>query len=262
MRFVEALLAFVLRTMRTLLFVQGIALSTALLATPLIGGEGVFPWVATLWRAAVQVGLTLFGTGALMTIAERTVPLSASRGEEPATFRPALFALGVLFLAALSYLRSEPLVALWGEIAEHLRRAGFWAEIERGGTGSGLVMLPIMVALLIPILETATAIFLVVLPPLTIVLVILRSTMLARLFAMLVACQLGLVAAGLLASGAFSSVSSEALAAMRESGDAGTLEVGNALTRADSVLAGTAWAFVLPAVGYLVWGAFLVRRQR
>lgn len=95
-----------------------------------------------------------------------------------------------------------------------------------------------------------------------IVLLLTRSRLFVKIFAMLVVCQAGLVLAGVLAADAFSRLAAEAMAAMTADRDGEVQRVAEELRRAQSVLVSTATAFVTPMLGHLAWLPFLWSSRR
>jgi hypothetical protein len=87
---------------------------------------------------------------------------------------------------------------LWGDVSTRLDDVGFWPALQRADPHGGIVILPILVALFVPSLETVTAFFLIAVPPAMLVLLVTRSPFFPKIFAMLSVCQVGLVLAGVI----------------------------------------------------------------
>ncbi len=118
-------------------------------------------------------------------------------------------------------------------------------------------MIPIFLALFVPLLLTAAAMFSVVFPLALFPLLTARSRLFPTLLVMGVICQVALVLTGWIAADAFARLATQALAAMAASGDAEVLRVGGELDWATGILTRTALALVAPTLGLLAWSVFL-----
>jgi hypothetical protein len=256
-RVAERLLLFVFSLVRTACFMVGLSLLAALLGAPAMGTGGP-TWLIAMIDGAIGLGVVLTATGAALQAALRfqlrPEPADAPhRGVWPSALG---FSMGLLALWAL--VRCADLFLLWNLAAGLLDQAGFDDVLASGGQGSGLVVLPILVALLVPSLQTLAAVFLVAVPIALVPLLAARSPRFPTLFTMLVATQAGLVAASLLASHTFGQIVTEAIAAMQASGDAGVVRAIEMATRLLDLVRSTAGGFVLPALGFLLWLPFLL----
>ncbi|HET9064065.1 MAG TPA: copper resistance protein CopC, partial [Candidatus Binatia bacterium] len=210
------------------------------------------------------VGATLFAAGLLLSVPRRVPAVVANAGGDGARSGwpwPSLLGLSLVVLPVVACARAAELVPLWREIAELLGRVGFWEEIASGSQFSGLVMLPILVALFVPSLETAAALLLIAPPPVLLVLLMTRSRRFPEIFAMLVVCQAGLVVSSLFAADAFSRVATEAITAMTAADDVEVHRAAEVLRGAQQTLATTASALVVPMLGYLAWLPLLLRTR-
>jgi methionine-rich copper-binding protein CopC len=255
----ERLLLLVFRLAQVAFLTQGVAVGAGLLATSALRSQDTPPWLESAIRSSMLVGGVLFVAGLLLVSAQRVPP---SREEDDAGWtgaRRALLGLSLVALSALAAIGASDLGPLWREITKLLEDTGFWREIGKPSQFSGVVMLPILVALFVPLLETTAACFLIVVPALLLILLLTRSRLLPAIFAMSVVCQAGLVLAGLLASDAFSQIATEAIAAMTTADDVEVHQAATLLREADDVLSKSAKAFVAPLVGFLVWLPLLLR---
>ncbi len=247
---------------RTAFLAQGLAMSTAMLAAPGSSRPDAWPWLRVAFRSSLAIGATLFVTGVLLVVTRHRITPRRGDAAAPSWPWPLLLGLSLAVLPAAAYAGSSELFALWREIAELLNQIGFFEELKRGSQFSGIVMLPILVALFVPLLEASAAFFLIAAPLGLLVLLTTRSRLFPKLLAMLVACQAGLVLASLLAADAFSRVAAEAIRAMAAAEDAEVHRAAETLAHGASVLESTAAAFVTPLLGYLVWlPALLLSRQ-
>lgn len=187
-----------------------------------------------------------------MIAARRVRVTHTSSGGEPARPWPLLLGLSLLALPAVAAIAASGLLPLWSTIAAKLGATGFWDGATSPGQYDGLVMLPILLALFIPVLVTTAAFFSVGFPLTLLPLLAARSRLFPTLLAMGAICQAALVLTGWIATDAFAR-----LAAMAASGDAEVLRVADELNRATGILTRTAIALVAPLLGMLAWLVFL-----
>jgi len=258
----ERLFSLLFWLVRSAFLVQGAALGAALMATSAIDRAGAPDWLEIVLRSAVFVSATLFLTGVLLAMARRLPFPRPGDDTEPSWPWPTLLALSLVVLPALAYARASELFSLWDDISKLLDRIGFWTALGKSDPYGGIVVLPILVALFVPTLEAVAAFFLIAAPPAAIVLLVSRSQLFPKIFAMLIACQAGIVLAGLISADAFSRVATEAFAVMSAAEDVEVQRAADELRRAQGVLASTAAAFVAPMSGYLAWLPFVLLSRR
>jgi hypothetical protein len=181
---------------------------------------------------------------------------------QPSSAWPGLLGLTLAALPAVAYAAASELFPLWRELWQLLDDIGFWAGLRQSGAYSGIVILPILAALFVPILEAATAFFLIAAPPAMIALLLTRSHRFPKIYVMLSVCQAGLVLAGLLGADAFSRLAAEAIAVMSTAQDVEVHRAAEKLRRAQGVLERAAPAFVVPMLGHLAWLPFLLSSRR
>jgi hypothetical protein len=254
---VERVLFAVFSLVRTASLMVGVALLAALLGTPAMGTDGP-DWLTAILDGAIRIGVVMTATGAALQMARRRDQPSAPANAAHRGSWPAALGFSIVLLALLALVRCSDLFLLWDLVAGLLDQAGFDEVFASGGQGSGLVVLPILVALLVPTLEALAAVFLVAVPLALLPLLAARSPRFPALFAMLVATQAGLVASSLFASQTFGQVVAEAIAAMQASGDADVVRATGTATRLLELVRSTAAGFVPPALGYLLWLPFLL----
>jgi hypothetical protein len=253
----ERLLHALFTLVRIACLMQGLALLTALVGVPGVRGEGT-EWIGTTIDGLVLAGAVLVATGIALVLAGRIEPRT---GEEPpmrGKLWPAALAATLVVMPLVSLPPAGELALLWSHISALLEQAGFREELARGGSGSGLVMLPILVALLVPILESVTAFFLVVAPPLLLVSLARRSAYFPRLFAMLVATQTGLAICSFAAAGTLSTLVTQVMSSMQASGDAEVLRAAEFAAQLLGLIDRAARGFALPVLGHFVWLPFLL----
>ncbi len=142
------------------------------------------------------------------------------------------------------------LPSLWRRIAAQLSAVGFWDGVARPDPYGGIVLLPIMLALMVPILLTAATAFSIGFPLALLPLLSGRRRLFPTLLAMGVVCQVALVLTGWIAADVFARLATEALTAMGTSGDAEVLRLGDELAWATGIMRRTALALAAPTLGH------------
>ena len=252
---VERLLLLAFWVAQALFILQGIAFGCASVATSAAAGAGAPPWLRSAMASGLLISGTYFGAGVLLIAARRWRSTHATRGESTSRW-PLLLGLSLLLLPVVAALAASSLPALWNKIGAQLSAVGFWDALTRPEP-SGAVMIPVFLALFVPLLLTAAAAFSVVFPLALFPLLVTRSRLLPTLLVMGVVCQIALVLTGWISADAFARLATQAHAALAASGDAEVLRVGEELDWATGTLTRTALALVVPALGLLAWSVFL-----
>ena len=259
----ERLLLLLFGLTRAAFLVQALAMGTSLLGVWMASRQAAPPWLEVALRSSLLIGATLAVAGILMVILASRQPAPRVDGDAASSWPwPGMLGLSLVALSAVACVGASNLVPLWREIATLLERIGFWAELQRSGPYSGIVLLPILMALFVPALETAGALFLSAVPLVMLVLLLTRSRRFPQIFAMMVVCQAALVLAGLLAAGVFSRLATEAMAAMAAAEDVEVHRVAERLQAGQGVLRSTAAALVAPMLGHLAWLPFVSSPRR
>jgi len=158
---------------------------------------------ATIARSTLLTGVVFVGAGVLIVAARRLVPRIRPADVPARTGAPHrddwMWVTGPLMLglAGVAGVASAELLRLWQEILVILDRLDFLKEAERAGVFSGLVVVPALAALSLPILEATAALFLTVVPVLLFALFTTRSVFFRRAFLVAVICQVALAVTGL-----------------------------------------------------------------
>jgi len=160
---------------RAAFLTQGLAMCTAMISVPIASRPGAWPWLQIAFRSSLAIGATLFVTGVLLFVARHRTTPRAGDDATPTWPWPLLLGLCLVGLPAAAYAGVSDLGALWREIGVLLDQIGFWKELQRSNQFSGIVLLPILFALFVPLLETAAAFFLIAVPLGLLVLLLTRS---------------------------------------------------------------------------------------
>lgn len=246
---VEGTVHFLLGTARRVFILQGLAFACAGAVALVAAPQDSPDWVRSAAVSALLVSATFF-LGGVLLVAEARRRGDATGTAEPAWPSRAVLGVSFLLLPAVSAAAASGLPALWSEIAAHLRAAGVWDAVARADPFAGIVLLPIFVALLVPVLVTATALWSIAFPLGLLLLLGLRSSHLPALRRGAIR-QAALAIAGWIAADGLRRLAVPAVAAMVASGDAEVVEVSRQLENATEVLGRSATALIVPAGGML-----------
>lgn len=254
---IERFLLLLFSMARGAFLLQGVAAGCACMAALSLAPADPPAWLRGAMASTLLLSGTFFISGLLLIAVRRwRVPDASVRGEAAWPW-PTLLAISLLALTILAGVAGSGLPPLWSAISDRLDAVGFWDEWARGGTNSGLVMLPLMASLVVPLLVTASVVFAIALPVGLLPLLALRSRLFPTLLALGAVCQVALVAAGWISTHALSQLVEQGLAAMEASGDAEVLSLASELEGALGALFRTATALAAPTVGLLAWLAYL-----
>jgi hypothetical protein len=241
---------------RPLFVLQALALGTAAVATLVVAGGA---WPDWLIRAAVSgaaLSVTLLITGLLLSKARGWEERERSIEHDAATW-PVPLGLTLILIAGLAAYGASPLVAFWCEIFVRLNGNVDWNDLSRPAPNAGLILLPILAALMVPALVTVTALAAIALPLAILVLLPNRRPRLLALVAMSAVCLAGLALAGWLAARTLAASVDAAAVLMRDLGDAEVMQVAEQLTQGSTVVTRTALYLFVPAAGLVAWVAGL-----
>lgn len=254
---IERLLLLLFGMAQRAFLLQGVAATCAWTAAIALAPADPPAWLRRAMTSTLLLSGAFLVAGLLLIAVRRWRVPDANARIEAAWPWPTLLAISLLASAILAGLAGSGLPPLWSAIANRLDAVGFWDEWARGGANSGLVMLPLMASLVVPVLVTASALFAMALPVGLLPLLAGRSRLFPTLLAMGAVCQVALVGTGWLSTRALSQLAEQALAAMAASGDAEVLAVASDLEHAIGALIRTATALAAPTVGLLAWLAYL-----
>ena len=254
---VERVLLLFFALAQSIFVLQGLSTGCALVAVFALGPTETPPWLRSTLISTLLVSATYFISGVLIFGARHWCEPRASGDIEPAWPWPGVLGISLLILSVYAAIASSRLPPVWNQISTYLTATGFWDEWARGGSNSALLLLPILLALYVPVQVTAAALFSIAFPLSLLPLLTARSRLFPSLLVRGAVCQTALVLTSWLATDILGRVGGQALAAMDASGDPEVLRVAGDLDRATGVLTQTAIALVAPLLVTLAWLVFL-----
>ena len=220
-----------------------------------------FGTTASSWaRRGLIFGALLSGTfaaAALLMWWIRSLPPPAKRADSGTSLWPVTFGLSLVLIIGLTILASAGLPALWRDIDVKLTAIGFWEGLSTSSQFGGIVLLPILMALCVPALVTATALFSGVFPIVLLARLPFRPLLFPTIVAMGAVVQTALAASSWLASAAMRELSQAAVVAMSSAPDQEVLQLAGELTARVAVLTTTAAMLLLPTAALAAWAVFL-----
>lgn len=253
---VERLLLLVLWAARSVFLLQGVAFGLASVTAFAVASTEMPAWLRATFVSSAMISGTFFVAGFLLTVERRWRVTRSGGNRKPTWPWPLPLGLSLLLLPAAAVIAASDLPALWSTIGTQLEAMGFWGGLTKPDN-SGMVMLPLFLALFVPALVSAAALYSVAFPLAMLSLLVTRSPLFPTLLAMGATCQATLVLNSWLASGALVRVVSALAAAMADGGDAEVLRVSGELEREAGILFRTALSLAVPTLGVLAWFAFL-----
>ena len=253
----ERLLLLLLAAVRVLCLLQGLAFATASAAALAAAPPESPPWLRAVGLAAAMVSTTFVVTGVLLVVARRWRVPAAGEAPEPLWPWRVALAVSLLGVALLAALGASNLPALWVTIGAQLNAIDFWSGAARSDPYGGIVLLPIMLALLVPALVSTAAVFAIAYPLALLLLMPARRPLFPTLLVMGGVCQAGLVLAGWLSAAMLRRLAEQATLAMDASGEPEVLRVSTDLRVATEVLSAAATALAVPTLIILAWALFL-----
>jgi hypothetical protein len=252
---VDRLMLWLFGVARNLFLLQTLAFACAAMASIAWGGT------ASSWAPrALIFGALLSGTFAAASLVLwwlRSLPPPGTRSDSGTLLWPAAFGLSLVLIIGLTVLASAGLPALWRDINVKLTAIGFWEGVTTSSQFGGIVLLPILMALCVPALVTATALFSGLFPIVLLARLPFRPLMLPAIAGMGAAVQTAMAASSWLASTAMSEISQAAVVAMSSAPDQEVVQLAGELVAAVAVLMTTATMLLVPTAALVAWGLFL-----
>lgn len=253
---IDRLLLWLFGVARSLFLLQMLAFGCAAAASMAWGGA-VSPWA----RRGLIFGALLSGTFAAASLLLwwiRSWPPADARSD-PGTLWPIAFGLSLMLIVGLTLLASAGLPALWRDINARLTAIGFQEGITTSSQSGGIVLLPILMALCVPALVTATALFSGLFPIVLLARLPFRPLMFSTIVAMGAVVQSALAASSWLASAALRELAEAAVATMSSAPDREVVQLAGELTASVAVLMTTATMLLVPTGALVAWSLFLKR---
>jgi methionine-rich copper-binding protein CopC len=253
----DRLLQWLFGVARRLFLLQGLAFACA-------SGAG-FAWVSTnaspwMTRALITAALISGSFVAAGFVLRRLRSWSQVRDGTPeAAGRrwPTALAVSLVAISGLAVVSSLGLPSLWREIGARLTAVGFWDGLSMPSQFGGIVLLPIFLALFIPALVTAAALFSSVFPLVLLARLPSRPLLFPTLLSMGAVCQSALVVTGWLATRLLRQIAEVVATEMTKAPDADVRQLATQLTTAVDTLTVTATMLVLGVATIVAWAVFL-----
>jgi len=254
----DRLLLWLFGAARQIFLLQGLAFGCAWAAAlAWTSTATAAPWITrALWSGGL-FSATFVVAGLLLWRMRSWPPVVA----DPALaigwpWRTAL-AMSFVLMTGVTLIASAPLPSLWRQILAQLTAIEFWDGLKNPGQFGGIVILPILLALLVPALVTIAASFSFVFPLVLLARLRQRPSMFPVLLAMGAVCDVALVGGGWFATRLFSDLAQTASGEMLKAPDAEVVALAKQLTGAIETLMRTATVLIAPAVALSVWAVFL-----
>lgn len=242
---------------RRLFLLQGLAFGCAAAASLAVVGTPVPPSAVR----ALALGTLTSGTFVVAALLLSRMRSSASR--QPTTpdsghaTWPTALGASLVLIAALTLAASAGLPALWREIGTQLTAIGFWEGLNRPSQFGGIVILPILIALMIPALVTAAAMFSFLFAIVLIARLPFRPMMFPTIASMGAIVQTALVVTAWLATAVLRELAQAAVVEMSNAPDLEVRQVADQLTSAVATLMMSATLLVVPTAVLVAWSVFL-----
>ena len=254
---IDRLLLWPFGVARNLFFLQGLAFGCASAATFAWTRSDVSPWLTRSLVVAALISGTFVVAGFLLSWMRSWTP-TRDRWSDPAeSVWPTRLTVSLVLISGLTMIVSGGLPGLWRQILAQLSAIDFWNGLTTPSQFGGIVILPILLALFVPLLVTVAAVFSFVFPLVLLARLRFRPLMFPTMLSMGAVCQSALVATGWLATMLLRELTQAFNAAMLEAPNAEVVQVSDQLARAVSTLMTTATMLVLPAAVLVGWAVFL-----
>ena len=166
----------------------------------------------------------------------------------------------LVLIAGLTVVASLELPGLWRQIIAQLSAIEFWNGLRTPSQFGGIVTVPILLALFVPLLVTVAALVSFIFPLVLLARLPSRPLLFPTMMSMGAVCQTALVATGWLATRLMRELSQVAATAMSKARDEEVRQLANQLTAAVGTLTATATMLLLPVVVLVDGQCFFVHR--
>src|SRR5262245_28364971 len=253
----DRLLLWLFGVARRVFLLQGLAFGCAAAVSLAVVGTPVPPWAVR----ALALGTLTSGTFVVAALLLSRMRSSASRQDATPDPRNATWptALGgsLALIAALTVAASAGLPGLWREIGTRLTAIGFWEGLSTPSQFGGIVILPILIALMIPALVSAAAMFSFLFAIVLLARLPFRPRRFPTIASMGAIVQTALVVTGWLATAVLRELAQAAAVEMSNAPDLDVRQLADQLTSAVATLMMSATLLVVPTLMLVAWSVFL-----
>ena len=255
---INRLLLWLFGAARNLFILQGLACGCASAAAFAWTRSNDSPsWMTRSLVVAALIAGACVVAGVLLSWMRSWTP-TRDRWSDPAeSVWPARLAGSLVLIAALTAGASIGLPGLWRQIVAQLAAIEFWKELTTPSQFGGIIMLPILLSLFVPLLVTVAALFSFAFPLVLLARLRSRPLMFPRLMSMGAVYHSALVATGWLATRLIRELSQVAATTMTKAPDEDVRQLAGQLTAAVGKLTTTATMLVVPAAALVGWAVFL-----
>jgi len=254
---VDRLVLWLFGLARNLFLLQTLAFGSGALASTAWSSATASPWA----RRGLVFGAVLSGTFAAASLVlwwmRSWRPQPDTSSDSGAPLWPVALGLSLLLIVGLTLIASAGLPALWRDIDAQLTAIGFREGVTTSSQFGGIVLLPILMALCVPALVTATALFSGLFPILLLARLPFRPLMFPTITSMGAVVQTALAVSSWLASAAMRELSQVAVEAMSGAPDQEVVQLAGELTAAVAVLMSTATMLLWPTAALVAWSLLL-----
>jgi MFS family permease len=254
---IDRLLLWLFGVARNLFFLQGLSCGCASAVAFAWVRSSQSPWMTRSLVVAALISGSFVIAGFLLFRMRSWMPTRDRWSDPNQSVWPTRLAGSLVLTAALTVGASIGLLGLWRQIGAQLSAAEFWKELATPSQFGGIIMLPIVLSLLVPLLVTFAALFSFAFPLVLLTRLRSRPLMFPRLMSMGAVCQSVLVATGWLATRLMRELSQVAATTMTKAPDEEVRQLADQLTAAVGTLTTTATMLVVPAAVLVGWVVFL-----
>jgi methionine-rich copper-binding protein CopC len=254
---IDRLLLWLFGVARNLFLLQGLAFGCAAAATFAWTRTDMAPWLARGLVFGALLSGTFVAAALLLWRMRSWTPQRDSWSDPSGSMWPGALVGSLVLIAALTLVASAGLPALWREITSQLSAIGFWDALTRSSQFGGIVILPILVALFVPALVTAAAVFSLGSSIALLARFPFRPRMFPTMTSMAAVVQIALTGTAWLATALLRELSSVAATSMSSAPDQEVRQLADQLMAAVSTLMTSATRLVVPTAVLLTWAVFL-----
>lgn len=253
----DRLLIWLFGVARRLFLLQGLAFGCAAAGSLALAGTPVPPWAVRALALGTLISGTFVVAALLLSRMRSSAPRQATTPDPGNATWPTALGCSLMLIAALTLAASAGLPALWREIGTHLTAIGFWEGLNRPGQFGGIIILPILMALMIPALVTAAAMFSFLFAIVLLARLPFRPLMYPTIASMGAIVQTALVVTGCLSTVVLRELALAAVAEMSNARDLEVRQLADQLMSAVTTLMTSATLLVVPTAVLVAWSIFL-----